>query len=459
MFPSAEACGPDATCINRPNVMGYDCRCHLGKHGTKCMAGTLVTTPSFDGKDSYIAYPPLTNIHNDLRIDMEFKPMSTDGLMFFSGGRKMKVEDFVALSMVDGHVEFRFELGTGQAVLRSQEPVSLGQWHHVSAERLGKDGSLKVDHAREIQRSSPGKAQVPSMDLLPKPANVSLLFDGCIEEVSINGKKLDLSYSFVESQSITECAEQSLCDRRSCQHGGTCLMTAEYEFQCLCRDGYEGELPACQRPSCPARDWDWLRRFGNSNFPVRYAAYFHDDSYLALPKPMFTRSSPDSPETIQLEINTASPNGLILWQGVEPGEQGRGKDFISLGLQNGHLVFSYQLGSGEAEILSRERIDDQRWHKIVAVRTGKQGYIQVDGRTLRLGQSQGKSIMVNTKGNMYIGGAPDISMLTGGKFTSGLTGCLKNLSLLNARPGEKPAAPVDLQVHAEEGVNVQRCLL
>ncbi|XP_026867788.2 LOW QUALITY PROTEIN: basement membrane-specific heparan sulfate proteoglycan core protein [Electrophorus electricus] len=501
-----EACGPDATCINRPNVMGYDCRCHLGKHGTKCMAGTLVTTPSFDGKDSYIAYPPLTNIHNDLRIDMEFKPMSTDGLMFFSGGRKMKVEDFVALSMVDGHVEFRFELGTGQAVLRSQEPVSLGQWHHVSAERLGKDGSLKVDHAREIQRSSPGKAQglniytpcssggVPSMDLLPKPANVSLLFDGCIEEVSINGKKLDLSYSFVESQSITECAEQSLCDRRSCQHGGTCLMTAEYEFQCLCRDGYEGER--CELVKMPVRDSSQCQNGGNcvagvcvcpvgymglfceegkeavvtetpwrsardavNDFPVRYAAYFHDDSYLALPKPMFTRSSPDSPETIQLEINTASPNGLILWQGVEPGEQGRGKDFISLGLQNGHLVFSYQLGSGEAEILSRERIDDQRWHKIVAVRTGKQGYIQVDGRTLRLGQSQGKSIMVNTKGNMYIGGAPDISMLTGGKFTSGLTGCLKNLSLLNARPGEKPAAPVDLQVHAEEGVNVQRCLL
>lgn len=40
--------------------------------------------------------------------------MDVDGLMFFSGGKKMKVEDFVALSMVDGHVEFRYELGTGE---------------------------------------------------------------------------------------------------------------------------------------------------------------------------------------------------------------------------------------------------------------------------------------------------------------------------------------------------------
>lgn len=34
-----EACGPDATCINRPNGLGYDCRCHLGKSGNKCMEG------------------------------------------------------------------------------------------------------------------------------------------------------------------------------------------------------------------------------------------------------------------------------------------------------------------------------------------------------------------------------------------------------------------------------------
>ncbi|XP_072552989.1 basement membrane-specific heparan sulfate proteoglycan core protein [Salminus brasiliensis] len=526
-----EACGPDATCINRPSGMGYDCRCHLGKYGNKCMDGTLVTTPLFDGEDSYIAYPPLTNIHNDLRIDMEFKPMDSEGLMFFSGGKKMKVEDFVALSMVDGYVEFRYELGTGQAVLRSQEPVSLGQWHRVAAERVNKDGSLKVDHAKEIRRSSPGKAQglnihtpmylggVPSMDILPKPANVSMLFDGCIGEVSINGKKVDLSYSFIESRAISQCKDESPCDRRPCQNGGSCMPSAEYEFQCLCKDGYEGERcevvkDTCQDSSqcqnggncvdshcvCPAgytglfceegqkevpTEAQWsLEGSGVNDSPIQYSAYFHDDGYLALPKPMFPRSAPDAPETIELEINTVSSDGLLLWQGVEPaaalslrkqhaskkvsalrkqshsqeqGDQGKGKDFISLGLQNGHLLFSYQLGSGEARILSRERVNDGQWHKITAVRTGKQGYIQVDGGTARRGQSQGKSIMVNTKGNIYLGGAPDMAVLTGGKFSSGITGCVKNLSLINARPGDQPARPVDLQVHAEEGINVQRC--
>lgn len=119
---------------------------------------------------------------------------------------------------------------------------------------------------------------------------------------------------------------------------------------------------------------------------------------------------------------------------------------------------SYQLGSGEAQIVSGEPVNDRQWHKITAVRTGKHGYLQIDGGSVQRGQSQGKSIMVNTKGNIYLGGAPDMQALTGGKYSSGMTGCVKNLSLMNARPGEQPARPIDLQVHAEEGINVERCL-
>eukprot|EP00063_Salmo_salar_P027465 XP_014002300.1 PREDICTED: basement membrane-specific heparan sulfate proteoglycan core protein isoform X17 [Salmo salar] len=501
-----EACGPDATCINRQNSLGYDCRCHLGKSGNKCMDGELVTTPLFDGMDSYIAYPPLTNIHNDLHIEMEFKPMDLDGLMFFSVGKKMKTEDFVSIEMVDGHVQFRYELGTGQAVLRSPEPVTLGQWHRLEAGRLDKDGSLKIDGGREVRRSSPGKAQglnihtpmylggVPNIDIIPKALNISVLYDGCIGEVSINGKKVDLSYSFTDSMAIIQCKDNSPCDRNPCLNGASCMPSAEYEYQCLCKDGFEGERCEVLKDTCQSSDqcqnggscvnnqcvcpvgfngpvcgesqvssfaealWN-LEGSGVNDAPIEYAVKFYDNGYLSLPKTIFPRSGPDTPETIELEIkvNTNSKEGLILWQGVELGDQGKGKDFISLGLQNGHLVFSYQLGSGESQIQSREPINDGRWHKVTAVRTGKQGYIQIDGGAIRRGQSQGKSIMVNTEGNVYLGGAPDISAMTGGKFSSGLEGCVRNLSLMNARPGEQLARPIELQVPAENGINVGRC--
>lgn len=89
----------------------------------------------------------------------------------------------------------------GQAILLSPEPVSLGQWHKVVAERNQKLGYLRVDQGRVERKASPGKAQglnihtamylggVPNMDILPKPANVSELFQGCVGEVREQIKK------------------------------------------------------------------------------------------------------------------------------------------------------------------------------------------------------------------------------------------------------------------------------
>uniref|UniRef100_A0A674D9M0 Heparan sulfate proteoglycan 2 n=1 Tax=Salmo trutta TaxID=8032 RepID=A0A674D9M0_SALTR len=481
-----EACGPDATCINRQNTLGYDCRCHLGKSGNKCMDGELVTTPLFDGMDSYIAYPPLTNIHNDLHIEMEFKPMDLDGLMFFSVGKKMKTEDFVSIEMVDGHVQFRYELGTGQAVLRSPEPVTLGQWHRLEAGRLDKDGSLKIDGGREVRRSSPGKAQglnihtpmylggVPNIDIIPKALNISVLYDGCIGEVSINGKKVDLSYSFTDSMAIIQCKDNSPCDRNPCLNGASCMPSAEYEYQCLCKDGFEGERCEVLKDTCQSSDQCQNGGScvnsqcvcpvgfngpvcGESEYcssPLLYTTHTTSPLYILVPSYTLHTHNQSTIYSSPLLYNTHTTIPLYI---LELGDQGKGKDFISLGLQNGHLVFSYQLGSGESQIQSREPINDGRWHKVTAVRTGKQGYIQIDGGAIRRGQSQGKSIMVNTKGNVYLGGAPDISAMTGGKFSSGLEGCVRNLSLMNARPGEQLASPIELQVPAENGINVGRC--
>ncbi|KYO27917.1 basement membrane-specific heparan sulfate proteoglycan core protein [Alligator mississippiensis] len=513
-----EACGPDATCINRADGQGYTCRCHLGKTGEKCMEGVMVTTPFFNGHDAFISYPPLTNIHYELRVDAEFKPLSPDGLIFFSAGKGGPVEDFVLLAMAAGRLEFLYELGSGMAVLQSTEPLALGRWHRVSAERSNKDGTLVVDGGRPVKRSSPGKSQglnlrtpmflggVDPSVVLPVAANVSAHFHGCVGEVSINGKRVDISYSFQESRSVAQCYDSSPCDRRPCLHGAKCLPTGEYEFQCLCQDGFRGDRceladdpcllgnPCLNGGTCKASrclcpdgfvgtyceqslalqklDREWLPEgSGGNDAPGQYGAYFYDGGYLALPRHLFPRSRPEAPETIELEVRTTSPNGVVLWQGVvagepafdlhatneEEGESGKAKDFISLGLKEGHLVFSYQLGSGEASIVSDDPINDGEWHKVTAVREGRQGSLHVDGEELVSGESPGNNIMVNTKGSVYIGGAPAVQTLTAGKFTSGITGCIKNLVLMNERPGQQPPQPVDLQHHAEAGTNTREC--
>lgn len=70
------------------------------------------------------------------------------------------------------------------------------------AERNKRAGHLRVDQGPVESKTSPGKAQglnihthmylggVPNMDILPKPANVSEMFEGCIGEVrSLRSKK------------------------------------------------------------------------------------------------------------------------------------------------------------------------------------------------------------------------------------------------------------------------------
>ncbi|XP_073426230.1 basement membrane-specific heparan sulfate proteoglycan core protein isoform X4 [Dendrobates tinctorius] len=495
------ACGHEATCINRADGTGYTCRCHLGKSGEKCMDGVMVNTPSFNGETSYISYPSLTNIHNDLRVDLEFKPLAPSGLIFFSGGQGAPVEDFVSVTMAGGHLEFRYELGSGMAVLRSTDPITLGQWHKASAERINKDGTLQVDGTPAVKRSSPGKSLglnlktlmylggVDRSVSLPSAINVTQPYQGCIGEVSINGKKVDVSYSFVESHSVSQCYDRSPCERMPCLHRGRCMATGDSNYQCQCRPGFTGhrcETPEdrCQihnictnggsckenRCHCPEGfsgvyceqgavstnlDDGVHEGSGGNDAPGVYGSFFSGDSYITLPRQTFPRSRPDSPETIELELRTMSADGAILWQGMEEREGGgRERDFISLGLRRGHLVFSYQLGSGEANITTEDPINDGEWHKITAIREGRSGSIYIDGEEVMTGQSPGKNVMVDTRSKVYVGGTPHVKLTTGGKFSTGITGCIKNLVLLNAQPSHQP---IDLKHQAEAAHNTREC--
>ena len=70
-----------------------------------------------------------------------------------------------------------------------------------------------------------------------------------------------------------------------------------------------------------------------------------------------------------MQIRSKSPNGLLFWAGQVNGSIDN--DYISLGLQNGAIVYSYDLGSGPVVISynnSRISRNDGKWHKIIAQR-------------------------------------------------------------------------------------------
>ena len=70
---------------------------------------------------------------------------------------------------------------------------------------------------------------------------------------------------------------------------------------------------------------------------------FDGDSYLELP----TLEHVGISFGLELWFMTRSTDGLLLYNG----QTGSGGDFISLNLRNGHVEFTYNLGSGLASLM------------------------------------------------------------------------------------------------------------
>ena len=102
-----------------------------------------VITPSFSGQ-SFIRYSSPTDIISTTEIELIFNPLSHTGILLYLGD-VTKSRDFLSLSLVNGHVEFRYDLGSSPAVIISNVSVSLESWHTLNAVRNGKSGLLTID--------------------------------------------------------------------------------------------------------------------------------------------------------------------------------------------------------------------------------------------------------------------------------------------------------------------------
>ena len=77
-----------------------------------------IFVPSFDGT-SYLQFLGLRRtVLMFTEIEIVFKPSDKDGLLLYNGYRTDRTGDYIALSLRGGFLEFRFNLGTGPALLR-----------------------------------------------------------------------------------------------------------------------------------------------------------------------------------------------------------------------------------------------------------------------------------------------------------------------------------------------------
>lgn len=94
-------------------------------------------------------------------------------------------------------------------------------------------------------------------------------------------------------------------------------------------------------------------------------------------------------------------------------------------------------------------VNDGQSHRIRAERQGRNGSLIVDDDWPLNGTSSGILAMLNTEGNLYMGGLPNLSQMTSGYHTQNFVGCIANFKL--------NGQPLDLMANAIDGRNVKPC--
>ncbi|EGT39372.1 hypothetical protein CAEBREN_31560 [Caenorhabditis brenneri] len=223
--------------------------------------------------------------------------------------------------------------------------------------------------------------------------------------------------------------KNTICENSTCGVNGHCVPRNKTHYTCECKLYYDG--PVCSLFK-----------------PIEHAARFDGDAFIELSSDEFPHLTSEKDEIVAFKFKTQLPNGVLLWQGQRPTVT-QMEDYISVGIVNGHLHFSYELGGGAAHLVSEERVDDGKEHSVRFERKGREGLMKIDNHREVNGRSTGILAMLNVDGNIFVGGVPDIVRATGGLFAHNFVGCIADVELNGVR--------LDLMATAIDGKNVKPC--
>ncbi|XP_026732130.1 agrin-like [Trichoplusia ni] len=433
---------------------GHVCRClfggEIGSNGNTCNNDVTVVqetwSPQFNGT-SYVELPPLEGLGKAFRIEIWFLTNRFSGMLLYTGQSNKAKGDFVAINLVNGHLQFRFNLGSGIANITSPVPITKGRWHRARVSRYGRHGSLQLDH-HPTQRGNSAPplthleltlplfiGSLPSYIRPHKMSGVTSSFIGSVQQVFVNGNPLSLygadtaKCSIVQDEDRLPCATTGVTkytgppcgeELTPCKNNGSCIPLLN-EYKCICRDGYQGR-------NCEVQiNVEML----NERTPVK----FDGNNYFSYRSRGSRRNSGVRGIRYEIKFRTFNDSGLLMWRrkiGIRP------RDFVGLGLSEGKLQLIYtdtdikemNLASHEDWfqcVESKARVDDGRWHTATVRRRKRLAMLQVDDTPPVRGYSQ--SLLVPSKSNpkLWIGGSPSLPLGLPAALYTGLRGCVASI--------------------------------
>ncbi|XP_052742343.1 pikachurin [Bicyclus anynana] len=221
--PSLEQKVPGGTLSPARTTAVESCQCTTCDEAScicstsKCKPNTKIVTPRFSGA-SWLALRALRGAYKRVRLRLRVRPERARGVLLLTGEHDDLSGDYLALLLRNGHVELRFDCGSGAGVLRSPEPVQLGRWNTISMYRHRWDAWLKLNNGKRVRGRSKGLFSrmtfrepvwvggAGNTTGLQSKLGLAEGLLGCVDFLRINGDTYRLVKDSVSTSDIAECA-------------------------------------------------------------------------------------------------------------------------------------------------------------------------------------------------------------------------------------------------------------
>ncbi|XP_063065047.1 agrin isoform X2 [Engraulis encrasicolus] len=421
-------CHPSSTCQVLPEG-GYKCECPMGREGKHCekvsdRKGAYI--PTFTG-ESFLVLRGLHLYGHDLRqkVSMTVVLMANDsnGMIFYNGQKTDGKGDFISLSLNDGILEFRYDLGKGPAVIRSKEKLKLNVWNTINLERANRKGEININGKDPVKGEAPNQhtdlnlkeslyvGGAPDFRQLARAASLKDGFKGAIQKITLMGTTILKPENAMDSRDVSMYKHHP-CSQSTCSNGGRCSPLLE-SFECVCQPGYTGNRCQLVIHEKSAGETEAIA-FDGRTFIEYHNGVTKSEKALLVNK-------------FELSIKTEATQGLILWsgKGVER------SDYIALAIVDGRVQMTYDLGSKPVVLRSTVRVNTNRWIRIKASRALRDGSLQVGNEAAVTGSSPLAATQLDTDGALWLGGLEELAVARRlpKAYSTGFVGCVKDVTV------------------------------
>ncbi|CAL8299917.1 unnamed protein product [Merluccius merluccius] len=487
-------CYNGGTChqIQLPDRVVPSCDCPLHFTGRFCEKDTTIHIPSFTGT-SYLELEPLASFlqpqgSNDdplapgrdsaVGLYLTLKTRATQGTILYTQEQNFG-DGFLHVFLEDGRAAARLGCGGGVILTAaSDHNIDNNRWIPLTVRYqrpVGHRGGLctleiavgngTAKHLEEFVSQATSEAALgpvflgglpPHQDVHASAGGIRPLA-GCVRELQVNAREVFLPSEAVRGTNIQSC-DPPVCQHRPCRNGGTCVSDAEDWF-CECPPHFAGELcqfTTCQRDPCghgatcipkTPQGAVCLCPYGRQGLLCDEAinvtrASFGGGEELGYTSFLAYAPFPSLGVFYEFQLKftladnaSALRDNLVLFSG-QKGRGDDGDDFLVLGLRNGRVVHKFNLGSGVGTIVSNRLNTQLQIHTVVFGRSGRTGWLKVDGQRNRTGSSGGVLVGLNVPPQLYVGGyneyTPELLPL-GAHFRLGFQGCIFDVQFRTKR--------------------------